>query len=100
LKINKVWVLFGIVLLFLIFTNPGAKRFKEFSANEHYSDFRRVSDWIILSVYEDVYTEDKFVGIAFNFFKINGDNSAVADPVARDSVSERIDSTSIIRPSG
>jgi hypothetical protein len=71
----------AVVLLFLIITNPSMKRFKEFNNSEVQ---RRVSNYIIFSIYktgDDIYNVDdhyimgrqneKYVGIAFNFYQID-----------------------------
>jgi len=83
-KIKRVTlIIIGAVLLFLIITNPSMKRFREFNDSSYTQ--RRVSNYIIFSVYETtidryiggsgtnqyVGITDKYVGIAYNFFKID-----------------------------
>lgn len=57
------------IFIFLMLTNPGAKRFKEFRGYNNYSGFRRTQNWILLSIYEDRNSE-KYIGIIFNFLKL------------------------------
>ena len=70
---NKIVVKFKYfiigIFIFLILTNPGAKRFKEYMGYNNYSGFRRTQNWILLSIYEDRDSE-KYLGIVFNFLKL------------------------------
>ncbi|WP_255157529.1 hypothetical protein [Ferruginibacter sp. HRS2-29] len=58
----------AVLLIVLLITNPGVKRFKDFSGDSSYSDFKRTQNWFLFSIYED-YDHTEYIGILFNSFK-------------------------------
>lgn len=56
------------VILLLILTNPGVKRFKEFMGQDSYAGLERTRNWLIFSIYEK--RGGKYVGIFLNFITI------------------------------
>lgn len=68
MKRKKLLIVVGIILGFLIITNPSTKRFKEFCGVKSYSGLKREQNWIIFSIYSD--GDYRYLGIVFNFFKI------------------------------
>ncbi len=68
---KKRWFkLLAAILIILILTNPSAKRFKDFSGDLHYSNFRRIGNGVIFSIYKD--PKGEYLGVFWNFFKIGG----------------------------
>ena len=71
-KFKKGWVIIGGVFFILVALNPGMKRFKEFSGldNKEMGHVKRTYNFIVCSVYEDTYNEEKYFGVLLNFIDI------------------------------
>lgn len=59
----------AVILLILIISNPGIKRFKEHEGYSSYSGLKRSQNWIIFSIYER--SNKRYLGILLNFFELN-----------------------------
>lgn len=78
-KILKIsLIVFASVVIFLITTNPGMAKFKDYNNNEHRENWQRTSNYLLFSTYvaTDYYSENnqvttKYLGIALNFFEID-----------------------------
>lgn len=66
---KRRWQIIGVILFFLILSNPGTRRFREFLGDTNDSGNRRLQNWGVLSIYES--GSDIYLAIALNFFKIN-----------------------------
>lgn len=66
--IKTLLIVLGAILLLLIITNPGIKRFKDFKGETSYRGLKRTSNWLILSFYEDS-NGNTYLGMVLNFFE-------------------------------
>lgn len=65
---NKVFYFLGFVFLFLLFTNPSARRYKEYLGRNSYTGLKRKSNYLLFSIYSTGSVD--YVGAVFNFFEI------------------------------
>ena len=69
-RIKKAFFVLGLFLLFFAAANPGQDNFSNYKGK--INEGKQISNWVVFSIYES--TGEKYLGFAFNFFKI-GDPS-------------------------
>ncbi len=90
---KRILIVFAVILLLLIITNPSVKRFKDFIGSNSSKGLRRTSNWVLFSYYKDN-TDDKYFGILLNFFHINN-TFKNENEIKEDSTAVSPDTTSI-----
>ncbi|MEO8768763.1 MAG: hypothetical protein ABI402_01705 [Ferruginibacter sp.] len=72
---NKIGYTLLTLLLILIITNPGVKRFKDYKGYSTYAGLMRTQNWFVFSIYESRSYQNRYggryLGILFNFFPLN-----------------------------
>ena len=64
---KKLLIIAGAILLLFIITNPGIKRFKEFTGHSSYGGLRRTGNFIVFSVYKIESINEYYAGVFLNF---------------------------------
>lgn len=70
---KKWWLIPVAIIAVFIILNPSMNQFKEFAGKEDKTQFRRTSNYLILSIYEyndELYTK-KYLGVLSNFYILN-----------------------------
>jgi hypothetical protein len=71
-KMNKIWVVIGLILLLFIFLNPTYLNFKEFTGitGKDAKNLHKKANFLICSIYQDDYNHKKYLGFVKNFIDI------------------------------
>lgn len=90
--LKKIWIVAGIILVLFILLNPGINRFKEYSGlvGKDSRYIKRKYNFVIFSIYEDSYSDKKYLGILMNFININKGSKVIDNYTTTDSPAKNV----------
>jgi hypothetical protein len=81
-KKQKRGLIFGVIILLFIITNPSISAFKAYQGSNTYQGLSRPVNLFVFSVYDDNIGRD-YIGLFGNFIAVPEENSGAADSVKK-----------------